>query len=357
MANRFNPDGLGDYDIVVAAWSQTGTLLWSRSYNAGSADFGNHAAADSNGDFFLVGSYQDGSNRDFIVQKWTPDGELLWDRGYGGSLFDRAERVLVVADNAYIVGNSDSSAGNTDVALSRINGDGSLGWHRTRDRGSTDFGGDIDDITSLVQGTTGVSVVGESKDTETDIFNVWKIEYNLAGSFGNGKVLEPIDRHVRYPKMLRFYDLFSGNVTYYICGLVDNGEDDELFLSLTDGAGDAINHFTVGLPDSMLVTDMISSNRSSLFICGFGLFNAGGETDGALFEFDGDEGLVGFNYVSFPSVFPRFRTDALRGRPGDRRRKRATWKRSGSRPSCLIRARRMPGSLQAVAPVMSRSGH
>ena len=101
----------GSYDMFVARYNSTGSLLWVRSGGGISDDYGNRVSLTRNGGVLVSGSFRDtvnisgtqlisNGNRDVLLCQYDSIGQLTWaqaaggageDRGYGVSQYTNGE--------------------------------------------------------------------------------------------------------------------------------------------------------------------------------------------------------------------------------------------------------------------------
>jgi len=123
----------GDPDILTAKFSASGTLEWAQTLGENSIDFGHSIQTTTDQGYVLTGtSYSYGTgNADILLAKFSDLGSLSWARIIGGNNFDEGRSIKETADNGFIIaGFTDSfptfSAKN--ALLVKINATGGLSW-------------------------------------------------------------------------------------------------------------------------------------------------------------------------------------------------------------------------------------
>lgn len=169
----------GTYDFWIIKISETGTLIWERSYGGSEIDEARGIVESGDGNYLIVG---DTRSSDFDVSinngaadlwliKINPEGNLLWEKNYGGSSFDVARSIENVNNSFIISGSSRSSDGDitinqgqNDAWLLEVDSSGNLIRQKTVGGSQIDF---CYDATKLDTNT--IIAVGESNSSDGDI--------------------------------------------------------------------------------------------------------------------------------------------------------------------------------------------
>jgi uncharacterized delta-60 repeat protein len=127
--------GLGDYDICLAKYDSSGTLLWDRVWGGNNDDAGYAVALDSSENIYVAGytrSYG-AQEHDMVLLKYSSSGSLLDNFTWGGSDWENAyDIILDSSENIYLAGYTRSfGAVFNDVCLVKFNSGGTLQWNRT----------------------------------------------------------------------------------------------------------------------------------------------------------------------------------------------------------------------------------
>lgn len=170
----------GDYDFWVVKISETGSLVWEKSFGGDQIDEARGIEKTNDGNFMIVGTTRSNSidvsqsngAGDVWIIKISPSGDLLWEKTYGGGSFDSGLSISKTQDNGYLIsGNSRSEDGDVstnngqnDIWLFKIDSNGTLKWEKS-------FGGsEIDLAFDAIQINNGnIITVGESSSSDHDI--------------------------------------------------------------------------------------------------------------------------------------------------------------------------------------------
>lgn len=166
-------------DYWIIKLDASGNLLWERSLGGSANDVPNSIALTSDGAYIVAGytfsTQADVENNhggaDYWLLKISDSGELLWQRTYGGSADDKANDVKVMTDGGFTVsGASRSSDGDVSIHLGAedfwvvtTDASGNIIWEST-------YGGSYSDIANaqclLADGTR--YVIGSSISNDHD---------------------------------------------------------------------------------------------------------------------------------------------------------------------------------------------
>jgi uncharacterized protein (AIM24 family) len=198
----------GNYDVFVAKYNSSGTILWVQSAGGAGFDEGKGIALDAAGNVHVTGYYQgtasfgginitSAGGYDVFVAKYNSSGTILWVRSAGGTLTDESDGIaLDAAGNVYMTGNyqgtanfggiSSTSVGNSDVFVAKYNSSGTILWVRSAGGIEYDLDGDIAldaagnvYVTGHYQGTASF---GGISSTSAGILDVFVAKYNSSGT-------------------------------------------------------------------------------------------------------------------------------------------------------------------------------
>lgn len=96
-------DGGSSTDVLVSKFSASGTLLWSKEFDAGGEDEGRGAASDSGGNVLVTGFSKIGNNKDPFLLKVDPKGDRIWRQTTTGVGIDGTGSIAVSDDGATVV--------------------------------------------------------------------------------------------------------------------------------------------------------------------------------------------------------------------------------------------------------------
>jgi len=210
-ASSFNG---GNFDAFVTKFSTTGTLLWSSYLGGNGNDAGNSIAVSNDGSCYVTGrtwssnfptldGYDLTHNGywDVFVAKFNATGSLLWSTFFGGAGWDEAFGISVASDGSCCItgytGSSDfpildafngTYGGSGDAFVSKFSSEGSLLW-------STYLGGsDVDrgyDVAATSEGSCYVTGATPSSDFPTNnaynstlsgVYDAFVSKFNASGS-------------------------------------------------------------------------------------------------------------------------------------------------------------------------------
>ncbi|GAA3595456.1 hypothetical protein Q4Q39_07470 [Flavivirga amylovorans] len=172
----------GSYDFWVIKISNTGSLVWEKSFGGSQTDEARAITKSSDGNYIIVGDTRSddtdiSTNRggaDLWVIKISPTGNLIWEKTFGGSNFDVGRSISKTQDNGFIISGSSRSSngdlsnnnGQNDAWIAKIDDNANLKWQKTVG------GSDIDLANDAIEFNDGsVIVVGESNSANIDIPN------------------------------------------------------------------------------------------------------------------------------------------------------------------------------------------
>ena len=194
----------GDSQALLAAFSPSGTLLWSRVFgNTGLENF-IHLSLASNGDILAGGqtnSQPAGGARDVMLARFTQTGTLIWVRVFGGSSNDWTRNFYQVGNELVQAGNSWSfGSGQHDGMITKLNPNGTI-------VSTTAYGTGNDEnfwnMTPMPNGdivVSGYAITGYRKIWAMRLNSsggvLWSKTYALSGSNIGGKVMKANDGNI-----------------------------------------------------------------------------------------------------------------------------------------------------------------
>lgn len=170
----------GSYDFWVIKISDTGTLVWEKSFGGSEIDEAHAISKTADGNYLIVGDTrssdldisQNNGAADLWVMKITPDGTLLWEKTLGGSSFDVGRSISKTQDNGFLIsgssrstnGNLTSNKGQNDAWVVKINSNGNLEWQKAIGGSEVDFFYDVVELNDQT-----IVTVGDSNSSNEDI--------------------------------------------------------------------------------------------------------------------------------------------------------------------------------------------
>lgn len=151
----------GHYDVFIAKYTSTGSLLWANQAGGSEADMAKAMVLDSMGNL-IVGGYFEGNatfgsntiassgSRDIFITKYDTNGALQWIKHAGGTEIDELSSLTIDKENnIYACGifngtasfdtTSSVSLGLDDIYIVSYSSDGSLRWLNQAGGSQNDF--------------------------------------------------------------------------------------------------------------------------------------------------------------------------------------------------------------------------
>jgi len=269
-------------DIFVAKYNSNGTLAWAKKAGGTSAnDFGRAIAADGSGNVFVTGSFMgtasfDGTmltsagSFDIFVAKYNTSGTLLWAKRAGGTSFSEEGKGISVdgSGNSYVTGIFGNNAtfgpgegnetilpaaGGSDIFVAKYDTNGALVW-------ATGVGGMNTDT------ATGIGVDGAGNSYVTGYFSTsTTIDGTVLNSVGGEDI---------------FVAKFDGNGTPLWANSAGGTANDQGHAIVADAAG---NSYLTGYYNTSAVFGFGETNQTVLNAASaFDIFIARYNTDGTL---------------------------------------------------------------------------
>jgi hypothetical protein len=129
----------GLFDAYIVRVDYAGNVLWSRTYDKGSADYAYAIVNTSDGGFAIAGAAYNSTLSQYQVWLFKVDsnGEVIWDRLLGTGTWDVAFSMSKTADGGFaLAGYKDGS----DLYLIKTDSTGVVEWERTYGGGGNDWG-------------------------------------------------------------------------------------------------------------------------------------------------------------------------------------------------------------------------
>ncbi|WP_439129934.1 hypothetical protein [Polaribacter sp.] len=179
-SNDFNiTNNKGSYDYWVTKVSNSGILVWEKSFGGSEIDEARAITTTNDGDFIIAGdtrsSDKDVTTNNGAADVWavkiSTEGNLIWQKTYGGTSFDAARAISKTEDNGFLIAGSSRSLdnnfenkGQNDALILKIDANGNLQSQQTFGGSEIDF---LYGITQLNNNT--IIAVGESSSSDQDI--------------------------------------------------------------------------------------------------------------------------------------------------------------------------------------------
>ncbi|WP_282134637.1 hypothetical protein [Seonamhaeicola maritimus] len=170
----------GSYDFWVIKISETGALIWEKSFGGSQTDEARAITKTNDGNYLIVGDTRSNDSNvsinngaaDFWAIKISPDGNLIWEKTFGGSSFDAARSVSKTQDGGFIICGSSRSSnidltnnnGQNDAWVIKIDSSSKIEWQKSIGGSDIDLAYDAIELNDK-----SVIVVGESSSSDIDI--------------------------------------------------------------------------------------------------------------------------------------------------------------------------------------------
>ena len=170
----------GSYDFWVIKISNTGDLVWEKSFGGSEIDEARAISNTTDGNYLVVGDTRSANidvsqNRgaaDLWMIKINSEGSLIWEKTLGGTNFDVGRSVSKTQDNGFLIagssrssdGDLSSNKGQNDALILKINSSGDLEWQKTIGGSEVDF---FYGAAELTDGS--VVAVGDTNSSNGDI--------------------------------------------------------------------------------------------------------------------------------------------------------------------------------------------
>ncbi|WP_298505381.1 hypothetical protein [uncultured Maribacter sp.] len=179
----------GGYDFWVLKINSSGELLWQNSFGGSGIEIAYDIAKTTDNAYVITGntfstdgdvSINSGESDVWLI-KVSDTGELIWEKTFGGASFDAARGVTTDSNGGFIiVGNTKSAnpdaslnAGQNDIWLIKTDAQGKLTWQNSFGGVNIDFGFDVVENTDksivLVGETLSSDFLTSQSNGKTDV--------------------------------------------------------------------------------------------------------------------------------------------------------------------------------------------
>lgn len=171
---------IGTYDFWVIKISESGDLVWEKSFGGSQIDEARAIVKTNDGNYIIAGDTRSSDNdvsqnkgaADLWFIKISPSGNLIWERTIGGSSFDAARAIKKSQNNGFLLSGSSRSSdmdvsenkGQNDAWVLKTDNNGNLLWETTVGGSNIDFSYDV---AELINGS--VIAVGDTASSDGDI--------------------------------------------------------------------------------------------------------------------------------------------------------------------------------------------
>ena len=234
-------DGI-DWDILVQRWRlETGTLVWTQSFDGGvlDEDKGEHLAVDAQGNVVVAGVITTAdTGTDAWLSKFTPDGDVMWTVTHdetGGD--DKASGVAILGGDVIVTSGFVEIDDRTDAWIQRWDTDGAPVGDPVR-RGDTGFNEAID----IIARGDMYQVTGQLTDDAGEQA-VWTARYNADGTQQWEDIVSMGDNGNAPRGVGQDFDPLGGTA---IGGVIGN----DVLVQRYDDAGTPTTQFIIDGPES-----------------------------------------------------------------------------------------------------------
>jgi uncharacterized delta-60 repeat protein len=195
LAGVTNSTGAGANDIWISRLTETGSVVWQKTYGGARNEEPRSLQHTADGGFVITGptnSFGSGAN-DIWVLKLASDGEIEWEKTYGGTKADVSHAIEQTTDGGYVVAGHTKSfgAGGQDYFVLKLNSTGGIQWQKA-------YGGSGNDVIRFVkQASDGGYVAAGFTHSFGSRGDIMVIKLDSAGSmewdmhYGGSKFEEP----------------------------------------------------------------------------------------------------------------------------------------------------------------------
>ncbi len=249
-----NSFGNGGYDAYIIKTTQSGELIWQKTFGGLDWDFAYSVNKTSDGNLIICGStysYGQGDRNAFIL-KMDYNGNFIWNKFYGGTKEDDLKKIIQTTDGGYIAVGTTKSYGDSlgDIWITKFNSSGDSVWFKTDGGVKMEVGNSVVENPNgdyLITGGSESFSFGKedayiSKFSNSGNF-IWRQYYGSAGSdeesydvvnsrstYGNMVITYGTRQYAAYGLDIKTLLLdFQG---YYVRGGNFGGPNDELGHSL-----------------------------------------------------------------------------------------------------------------------------
>lgn len=281
----------GAQDFWILKISNTGAILWQKTFGYAGADTGTALLQTKDNGFLVTGvldvsaSNGQGNSKsakhaggDIWALKLGSNGSLEWSKYFGGSFTDIPFGVVETSNNEYIIAASSDSKdfnisnnkGSYDFWILKIASDGMLVWEKS-------FGGsEIDEPRAISATNDGnFMIVGDTRSSDKDISNnnggadLWMLKISTNGiliwektigatSFDVARSISKTDDHGF---------IIAGNSRSSDAGFTNQGQNDAWILKV-DISGNVLWKKFIGGSENDLLFDVVQLNNQSIIAIG-----------------------------------------------------------------------------------------
>lgn len=223
-------------DLLFTKWTPAGGLVWAQYFDNGGQDTGYQVEVDGDGNLIVAGTTQVAGQNRFLIQKWSPAGTILWSKQCAPGAIN-VVGLYQSSGSIYMAGNAGGLTAQDDIVVFKLDTNGNVIWQKYRNSGGRDILGSITPIFSLT-GFGGLSLMLASD--ESGDYNLYRTEVSTAGGFSSEQQLGTSALPKRNGRMIRTYNIITGDVFYYVTGQIDSGLGFDVFTAKFDDSGTSL---------------------------------------------------------------------------------------------------------------------
>ena len=284
----------GRTDFCLLRLSQTGNLIWQRTYGGSADDFCYSLDLTSDGGFVLAGSSLSTNGNvtgnhggtDFWIVKTDSLGILSWQKSFGGSRAEDCRSIKATSDGGYIAsgytnsidGQATGSHGGSDFWVVKLDVYGILQWEKC-------LGGTLNDFstTALPTVSGNYMIAGYSNSTDGDITSnrgssdYWVVVLDSS----NGNLISQYsyggsNSDIAYDLVATAdggYILAGGSLSYDYDVTGNHGGED-FWITKTDAAGNIVWEKSYGGRNSDRPASIIQNGDGGFSVVGYTYSNS-----------------------------------------------------------------------------------
>jgi hypothetical protein len=281
----------GTDDALVLKLASDGSLQWARAYAGSSSnhDYGSKICQTSDGGYILYGATWGGgitTSWAYWLTKIDPSGTVLWSRVYDADQHDNGQGLTQTQDGGYMMtGYTRAYGANWDAFVLKVDGNGSLQWSNAYGGGSPD--GDAYAIQTPDLGYLLWSNTASYASGPTDFMVV---KTDPSGTVQWGKLIGGPGEEMVLCSPVRLQDggfVFAGASSSF-----GSGEFDLLILKM-DASGSLLWARTFGGADTEIVRSVIPTSDGGFALAGLTRSDGSGASDFLIIKADANGNYTG----------------------------------------------------------------
>jgi len=248
--------GLGNNDLWLLKYDNSGTHLWNTTFSGVTDDYGYGVVVDSNNNITVVGKTESfgAGGFDAIIARYDSSGTHLWNTTWGGGLNDIANKIDVdSSDNLIVVGETKSfGPGDSDIFVVKYDNSGTQLWNKSIGSTNYDVASDV-----IVDSSDNIILTGVHQPTSLGLFVVkfdssgtqlWNKTLN-ANSAGYGIDIDSSDNIIT-------------------TGWIDDGSWGDVITVKFDSSGTQLWNSTLVFTNAIAAKDLVVDSNNNITLVG-----------------------------------------------------------------------------------------